>query len=77
MHWGSVEGMARNYAKGFPTGLLVQLLAGRNPKTTLDSAGLIGDLKKALADRMLSTKIRLGTNGMVGPPGFEPGTKGL
>jgi len=32
-------------------------LAGRDPKTALDSSGLIGDLKKALAQRMLNTEM--------------------
>lgn len=30
--------------------LLNRMLAGRNPKTILESDGLIGDLKKALAE---------------------------
>jgi hypothetical protein len=33
--------------------LLDQLLAGQDPATVLTSQGLIGDLKKALAERML------------------------
>lgn len=48
--------MAKNDAK-FSQDLLDQLLAGRNPKTVLDSAGLIGDLKKALAERMLNAEM--------------------
>ena len=49
--------MAKNDAEGFSKELLDQLLAGRDPKTVLDSGGLIGDLKKALAERMLNAEI--------------------
>jgi putative transposase len=48
--------MAKNY-KGFSAELLDQLLAGRDPKSALDSDGLIGDLKKALAERMLNAEM--------------------
>jgi hypothetical protein len=44
--------MAKNNTEGFSKEPLDQLLAGRDPKTALDSSGLIGDLKKALAERM-------------------------
>ena len=37
--------------------LLDQLLAGRDPKSILESGGLIGELKKALADRMLNAEM--------------------
>ena len=37
--------------------LLDRLLAGRDPKTVLASDGLIGDLKKALAQRMLDAEM--------------------
>ncbi len=33
------------------------MLAGRDPKSVLDSGGLIGDLKKALAERMLNAEM--------------------
>ena len=49
--------MAKNDAEGFSKELLDQLLAGRDPKTVLDSGGLIGDLKKALAERMLNAEM--------------------
>jgi putative transposase len=49
--------MAKNTTEGFSKELLDQLLAGRDPKTVLDSSGLIGDLKKALADRMLNAEM--------------------
>ena len=49
--------MAKNDTGTFSKELLDQLLAGRDPKTVLDSSGLIGDLKKALADRMLNAEM--------------------
>ena len=49
--------MAKNDKGGFSAELLDQLLAGRDPKAILDSGGLIGDLKKALAERMLSAEM--------------------
>ena len=49
--------MAKKDAGLFTAELLEQLLAGRDPKTVLESGGLIGDLKKALADRMLNAEM--------------------
>jgi putative transposase len=49
--------MAKNDTKGFSADLLDQLLAGRDPKTVLDSGGLLGELKKALAERMLNAEM--------------------
>lgn len=49
--------MAKNDTKAFSAELLDQLLAGRDPKSVLDSGGLIGDLKKALAERMLNAEM--------------------
>ena len=50
--------MAKNDTKnGISAELLDQLLAGRDPKTVLDSAGLLGELKKALAERMLNAEM--------------------
>lgn len=49
--------MAKKDAGPFSAELLDQLLAGRDPKTILDSGGLIGELKKALANRMLSAEM--------------------
>lgn len=41
----------------FTKELLDQLLAGRDPKTALSSEGLLGDLKKALAERILDAEM--------------------
>lgn len=41
----------------FDAELLDRLLAGRDPKAALESNGLIGDLKKALAERMLNAEL--------------------
>ena len=49
--------MAKNDTKAFSSELLDQLLAGRDPKTALDSSGLLGGLKKALAERMLNAEM--------------------
>jgi len=49
--------MAKNDSKAISTELLDQLLAGRDPKTVLDSGGLIGEIKKALAERMLNAEM--------------------
>ncbi len=49
--------MAKKDTEGFSKELLDGLLAGRDPKTALDSGGLIGDLKKALAERMLNAEM--------------------
>ena len=49
--------MAKNDTQTFPKELLDELLAGRDPKTVLESDGLIGDLKKALAQRMLNAEM--------------------
>jgi putative transposase len=49
--------VARNETQKFSPDLLDRLLAGRDPKRALDSSGLIGDLKKALAERMLNAEM--------------------
>jgi putative transposase len=49
--------MAKNDTKAFSAELLDQLLAGRDPKSVLDSGGLIAELKKALAERMLNAEM--------------------
>ena len=48
--------MAKKTAK-FDPELLDALLAGEDPKTVLSSEGLFGDLKKALAERMLNAEL--------------------
>ncbi len=55
--------MAQKAATPFSTALLDQLLSGRDPTTVLEADGLIGDLKKALAERMLGAEmdVHLGT----------------
>ena len=49
--------MAKNDTGVFSKELLDQLLVGRDPTTVLESTGLIGDLKKALAERMLNAEM--------------------
>lgn len=49
--------MAKNDTGVFSKELLDQLLSGRDPTTVLESGGLIGDLKKALAERMLNAEM--------------------
>lgn len=49
--------MAKKNPGPFSAELLDALLEGRDPKTVLDSGGLIGDLKKALAERMLNAEM--------------------
>ena len=49
--------VARTTQSVFNAELLDSLLAGRDPKTVLESDGLIGELKKALAERMLNAEL--------------------
>jgi putative transposase len=49
--------MAKTDTEKFSKDLLDQLLAGRDPRSALESDGLIGDLKKALAERMLNAEM--------------------
>jgi putative transposase len=49
--------MAKKNPRPFSAELLDALLEGRDPKSVLDSGGLIGDLKKALAERMLNAEM--------------------
>ncbi|MGC8040457.1 transposase, partial [Salmonella enterica] len=53
-----------------------QLLAERDPNSVLDSGGLIGDLKKALAERMLNAKLDVHLEGEAeaGLPNHRNGT---
>jgi putative transposase len=68
--------MAKNDTKAIPTDLLDQLLAGRDPKTVMDSDGLIGELKKALAERMLSAEmdVHLANEAEAGIPNHRNGS---
>jgi putative transposase len=49
--------MAKKTPGPFSAELLDRLLEGRDPKTLLSSGGLISDLKKALAERMLNAEM--------------------
>jgi putative transposase len=49
--------MAKKNPGPFSAELLDALLEGRDPKSVLDSGGLIGDKKKALAERMLNAEM--------------------
>lgn len=46
--------MAKKHPSAVSAELLDELLAGQDPATVLTSGGLLGDLKKALAERMLA-----------------------
>ncbi|WP_026191779.1 IS256 family transposase [Methylosinus sp. LW4] len=49
--------MARRKEPRIPDALLDQLLAGADPKTAFDPNGLLDDLKKALAERVLNAEM--------------------
>ena len=49
--------MAKREDGPIPAEILDRLLAGRDPKTVLESGGLIGELKKAIAERMLNAEM--------------------
>lgn len=49
--------MAKKKTPAFSAEMLDQLLDGQDPTTVLRSDGLIGDLKKALAERMLNAEL--------------------
>ena len=49
--------MAKKQASAVSAELLDELLAGQDPATVLTSGGLLGDLKKALAERMLNAEM--------------------
>jgi hypothetical protein len=50
------------------TELLDQLLAGQDPKKLLEQDGLLGELKKALAERMLNTEMEVISSKTVSRP---------
>jgi putative transposase len=49
--------MATNKAEGIADAVLDELLAGRDPTTVFTSGGLIDELKKRLAERMLNAEL--------------------
>jgi putative transposase len=49
--------MATNDTQNLLKEHLDHLLAGRGPKTVLDSSGLVGELKRAPAERMLNAEM--------------------
>jgi putative transposase len=49
--------MPRRKEPRIPDTVLDQLLAGADPKTAFDPNGLIDDLKKALAERVLNAEM--------------------
>lgn len=49
--------MAKQKTLAFSAELLDQLLDGQDPTTVLRSDGLMGELKKALAERMLNAEM--------------------
>ena len=49
--------MAKAKPSAFDADLLDELLKGQDPSTVLSSQGLLGDLKKALAERMLNAEM--------------------
>ena len=49
--------MPRRKEPRIPDAVLDQLLAGADPKTAFDPNGLIDDLKKALAERVLNAEM--------------------
>jgi len=51
--------MAKKKPPAFSADLLDELLEGQDPATVLQSNGLLGELKKALAERMLNAEMEL------------------
>jgi hypothetical protein len=49
--------MPRRKDPSIPDAVLDQLLAGADPKTVFDPNGLLDDLKKALAERVLNAEM--------------------
>src|SRR4029077_6326824 len=49
--------MPRRKEPRIPDTILDQLLAGADPKTAFDAGGLLDDLKKALAERVLNAEM--------------------
>ena len=55
--------MAKNKTSAISGEMLDELLAGQDPATVLRSDGLLGELKKALAERMLNAEMDLHLDG--------------
>ena len=49
--------MTKKKTAAFSAEVLDELLAGQDPATLLSSEGLLGELKKALAERMLNAEM--------------------
>ncbi len=49
--------MTKRKTTAFSAEMLDELLDGQDPSTVLSSGGLLGDLKKALAERMLNAEM--------------------
>ena len=49
--------MAANREEGIADEVLDQLLEGRDPATVFESGGLVDELKKRLAERMLNAEM--------------------
>lgn len=62
--------MSRRKEPLIPDAVLDQLLAGADPKTTFDANGLIDELKKALAERVLNAEMSHHL------PGEDPSNRG-
>ena len=50
--------MAANKSEGITDAIVDQLLAGRDPATVFESGGLIDELKKRVAERMLNAEMK-------------------
>ena len=55
--------MAKQMTNALSTEVLDKLLEGRDPESVLKSDGLLGELKKALAERMLNAEMDVHLNG--------------
>ena len=68
--------MANNDTIPLSNEILDQLLAGRDPKTVLQADGLMGELKKALAERMLNAEmdVHLANEAEAGIPNHRNGS---
>ena len=65
--------MAKAKPSAFDADLLDELLKGQDPATVLSSQGLLGDLKKALAERMLNAEMDI----LIATPSSKPVTTAM